>query len=87
MTGSSGAIVLYEIHCFATSLVTERVLSVQGRTTPSNPNYPCPLMTPCDAPCFCIFCVRGRSATINYPGFCNVGIESRSWSQMRALYR
>jgi hypothetical protein len=86
MVGTSGVVVLYTIHFFATSLVTERVLSVQSRTIPSNPNFPCPLMTPCDE-CFCIFCVQGRSATINYPGYCPVGVESRTWSQVRSLYR
>jgi len=86
-TGTNYVALLYTVQFYAPSLVTERVLSVQRHTNPSNPDIACPLMVGCDAPCFCVSCSIGGTAAINFPEHCVVGVASRSWSEVRSLYR
>jgi hypothetical protein len=86
-TGTNQVALLYTVQFYAPSLVTERVLSVQRHTTPSNPDFACPRLVTCDAPCFCASCSIGGTAAINFPEHCVVGVASRSWSEVRSLYR
>ena len=85
-TGTNGIALLYRVDFFAVTAVVERVLSVRGHSQPSNPDFPCPLLQICDI-CFCVICGAGGTAAIDYPGYCSVGAEQRSWTEVRALYR
>jgi hypothetical protein len=59
-------------------------LTITQRTPPNNLAFPCPLIT--DAG-FLLYCTGGLSAAINDPGFCVDAVESKSWSEIRSLYR
>jgi hypothetical protein len=84
--GNASVVVLFTVHFFAPSLVTERALSIRPHSTPANPSFDCPYMYPCEE-CYCIFCTGAGTAAINYPGYCTVSVEPRSWTGVRALYR
>ena len=45
------AIRLLRVAFFATSSITDRRLEIERYTSPSNPDFPCPIVTMCDA-CF-----------------------------------
>jgi hypothetical protein len=85
-TGTNGIALLYTVEFVATAAVVERILSVRGHSTPSNPNFPCPQLMLCEF-CFCFVCGPGTTAAIDYPGYCSVGVQQRSWTEVRALYR
>jgi hypothetical protein len=62
-------------------------LSVHEHSSPSNPNFPCPILVcACDQPGECVACVPGGTAAINDPSFCLVGVEPRTWSRVKMLY-
>ena len=86
-TGTAAVALLYSVQFYAANAVTQRVLSVHGHMHPSNSEFPCPMLVGCDEPCFCFGCSNGGTAAINYPGYCAVAVEPRSWTSVRALYR
>jgi hypothetical protein len=72
-----------ELQLVALDPPQDHVLRVHKRFPPSNPQYPYPLSSTCDAPCFCIYVLRGDSYTLNP----TVRAETRSWSAIKDLYR
>jgi hypothetical protein len=85
---SSGLVLLYTVSYFATSLVTDAHMFVHQHTTPSNPNFLCPLVTLCDDPAFTKLCVTGGEAIFN-PGAghgCTVAVQQATWSGVKSLY-
>jgi hypothetical protein len=83
--GASGVVLLYSVGGLATSLVGETYLTVAQHFTPSNPSFPCPLVTLCDAPVYTKSCVSGGVAILNGRS-CQIGVESTSWSHVKGLY-
>lgn len=83
--GAGGVVQLYMVSGFATSAVSNQYMSVQRHTTPSNPNFQCPLLVLCDIPVYTKVCVNGGVAIIN-GGNCTVGVEQTSWSTVKALF-
>lgn len=59
-------------------------LRVSNRTPPTNAAFECPLIT--DAG-FNLHCVGGLTAALNDPPFCVDAVDSKSWSEIRTLYR
>lgn len=84
-TGSGGLVLLYTVNYFATDMQVHRRLSVLRHSQPSNPNFQCPLQTLCDSPSFTKICVGGGQGIIN-GGDCTVGVEPKSWSQVKSLF-
>lgn len=78
-------VLLFGTTYFATSAPPDVRLRVTSHSTPSNPNFPCPLLVHCDAPVFTRECVAGGEAIINGPP-CTVGVAPRSWSSIKGLY-
>ena len=78
---------------------TDIWLTLTQHFRPSNPYYPCPLLTLCDGPIFTKVCVGSESANsvhwqalLNPSGSltaeCNpVGVSPTSWSQVKSLYQ
>ena len=85
-TGLGGIVLLYTNSYFATSAVSSAYLSILRHTTPSNPNFPCPLVTLCDAPVFSARCVNGGQAIINGGSPCTVAAVPATWSSVKELY-
>jgi hypothetical protein len=89
---SAGPVLWYTISIYATTEVTDHVVEVIARTPSSNPFFNCPLVTLCDVPIYSIVCMAGSQARINPPVgvTCNdvvVGVEPRTWSAVKDLYR
>ena len=80
-------VLLYTIQSLALAPITPRVLEVVAHSTPSNPNFICPLLTNCSAPVFGKECVQGGQAGLNTP-FCPCcpAVESSTWSRVKSLY-
>ena len=85
-TGTANIVVLFTVRFFAPTLVTERVLAIRPHSTPTNPDFVCPRMFPCDF-CYCLICTGAGTAAINFPGYCAVAVEPRSWTSVRSLFR
>ena len=90
--GEAGAVPLYMIDVFPTSLVSNYEIGIERRQPVIDPRFPCTLVTLCDFPVFTIVCVEGRPAVVNpSPGsrceIASVSVGRRSWSQVKALYR
>lgn len=83
--GSAGKVLLYSVSGFATSAVGETYLTVVQHYTPSNPNFPCPLLVLCDSPVYTKVCVSGGVAILN-GRTCQIAVEPTSWSNVKALY-
>jgi hypothetical protein len=81
-TGS--AVLLYTVSGFATT-GPSRTFITDRHTTPSNPQFPCPLLVLCDAPVFTKICVGAGEAFLNR-GTCTVGVEEKSWSSVKSLF-
>ena len=73
----------------ATSPVQDWVLRVTGSTPPPNPRFPCPLIVVIcsDRACDTIYCAEGGELLVNANTDCNVGVEMKSWGEVRNLYR
>jgi hypothetical protein len=89
---ASGPVVFATIAVYATSAVSDCVVEVLARNPPGNPMFNCPLVTLCDAPMYTIVCMAGSQGRINpSPGtFCDdvvVGVEPRTWTAVKGLYR
>jgi hypothetical protein len=83
--GAGGVVNLFSVSGFATSVVGPTYMQVLPHSTPSNPNFVCPLMVLCDGPVFTKVCVSGGVAIINGPG-CTVAVEPKSWTGVKNLY-
>jgi len=78
-------VLLYSIVSFVTTgTPPPTTLSILKHTTPSNPNFLCPLVTLCDQS-FTLLCVSGGQAFLN-GGNCNVAVQQTSWSSVKSLY-
>ena len=84
--GTGNFVLLYTIQSLALAPVTGRTLSVLQHTTPSNPNFLCPLVTLCDGPVFTKLCVSGGQAFLNLGRPCTVSVEQKSWSQVKSMF-
>jgi hypothetical protein len=64
-------------------------LHVIAKSRPSNPNFPCPLVTLCDDPAFTTVCVEGGKTILNpsAPRPCGSSRENTVWSRVKGLYR
>ena len=86
---TASSVQLYAVSGFATAQVNHHCLNIEAHALPSNPQFDCPQFILCDGPVFTRVCVPGSSAIINSNGCegCNVvGVESMSWSGVKALY-
>jgi hypothetical protein len=94
--GMSGLVLLYTINGFAVSQVTNVTLRILPHTTPSHPNFACPVLFLCDTPATRL-CVAGGEAFINgtvchvayaprTAGDCPVSIEPATWSGVKSLF-
>jgi len=83
-SGVNGTVLLFTINGLATTVPVNMVLKTERHTTPSNPNFPCPLVTICDA-VFTAVCVSGGEAFINGPP-CNVAVAPATWSTVKSMY-
>jgi hypothetical protein len=84
-TGTNGLVLLYTIHYLVVSDLTV-YLQVDRHSTPSNPNFTCPILVGCDAPDGLVLCVRGGTAAINDPLFCRTAVVGRTWTQVKSLF-
>jgi len=64
-----------------------RVIEVQQHSTPSNPNFACPLITLCDAPAYTKQCVYGGQMYLNHYLNCEVAVQQKNWSAVKGLFR
>lgn len=90
--GPSGAVVpLYRVLVLATSDEEDVQFTLVQKNLPSNPNFPCPLVTACDPPMFTMHCVTSEPCQVNAtsPGPCDeiTAVEAATWSAVRGLYR
>lgn len=83
---SGSFVLLYTVQSIALAPITGRNFTILKHTTSSNPNFQCPLVTLCDAPVFSLFCVSGGQGFLNQPGPCTVGVEQKSWSQVKSMF-
>lgn len=89
---ATGSVVrLYTVLVLAASEEDDVEFALVQRERPSNPNFPCPLVTACDAPMFTMHCVASYPCRVNatIPGPCDeiLAVEDASWSAVRQLYR
>jgi hypothetical protein len=91
-SGPSGFVEFYHIRVTGTAVTEDlpsdmRVRVVAG-SPPANPEFPCPVLNLCDGPVFTQVCVTGGEFIIN-PMLrnCTVGLETRTWSGVKDLYR
>jgi len=82
--GQNGFVLLYTVSGFATSGPTARFI-VAGHSSPSNPDFHCPLLVLCDPPTFTKVCVLGGQGVVNGVA-CTVGVQQKSWSSVKSLY-
>ena len=81
------SVLLYTIRVLALTPVSPRILSVLPHSTPSNPNFICPLLTNCSAPVFGKVCAEGLNACVNRTQTCCVlATEASTWTQVKSLY-
>lgn len=78
-------VALFSLSCISSTPVDPRVLHVVRHSTPTNPDFPCPLVTLCNFPDFSIVCVEGGTAFLNTG--CQVGTASKTWSGVKGLFR
>jgi hypothetical protein len=81
----SGMLLLGTISGFSPVPPTQRTLRIMSRNPPTNPNFPCPLVTLCDAE-FTKLCVPGGEGFINRPIDCPVAVAPATWTQVKGLY-
>ena len=88
--GSNGVVLIYTVHGIATTAVGCTTLQISRHTTPSNPNFYCPVVILCDAPVYTCECATGGIAYFNSacgePGGCPVAVFPTSWSQVKNLF-
>lgn len=84
-SGSNSFVLLYTVQSIALTPPGDRVLAVKQHTTPSNVNFQCPLVTLCDQ-AFTLFCVQAGEGFLNHSVPCTVGVEQKSWSEIKRLF-
>lgn len=62
-------------------------LRVEAHSTPSHPEFACPVVTGDTGIIFCRECAMGGVLYINNPGDCTVGTRAATWSEFKALLR
>lgn len=72
-----------ELQLFDLDPPQNHVLRVLKRFPPSNPQFPYPRAFTCDAPCFCVFVLRGETYILNP----TVQTEATQWTAIKSLYR
>jgi hypothetical protein len=84
-------ILLFTVSLTATTPANDVTLQVTSRTPPSDPNAPCPNVSPDCTPNPCPFapnpCVDGGTMFINSSKDCTIGVAPATWSAIRVLYR
>jgi len=99
MTAESGVVLLLTVLVIPTTPVTDLELNVIAHSTPSMPEFPCPLVRLCDAPTYTPLCVQGWASVINrefLPWCCQdacafstcppVAVAPATWSGVKSLY-
>ena len=89
--GIGGKVILFMITVTPTTTVSDLMLTVEKRSTPSNPSFQCPLFTLCDAPAYTKLCVCGGQGVINGTiENCGCGepspTDDTSWGHIKSLY-
>lgn len=84
---------LYTVVIRATTAATDVTLRVTRHSTPSNPNFPCPVIVPncwrkaeATPTCFWLVCASGGSMFVNSSANCMVGVQPSTWSALKQLY-
>jgi len=64
-------------------------LVIREHSSPSNPNFPCPLANLCDKPAYTTVCVSGGVGFLNATSdvACGSGAKKSQWTGVKALYR
>jgi hypothetical protein len=86
---SEAVVLLYSVSITVldAGTMTNRYLVVTSHSSPSNPNFECPLLNKCDAPLYTATCVATGFACINdQGGFCTFAVETSTWSEVKSLY-
>jgi hypothetical protein len=78
-------VLLYSVSTFAVSALPAMDWQVLAHSTPSNPDFNCPLIVLCDAPVYTKICVPGGEAFVN-GGTCNIGVAPATWSQVKQMF-
>jgi hypothetical protein len=83
-----GAVLLYTIQSLAPAPITARQFPILAHTTPSSPNFVCPLTVLCNAPVFTKECGFGLSSCVNWARtcWCEFAVQSDTWSRVKQLY-
>ncbi len=89
---AAGTLALWSVHYQATSDVPETILRVEARARPTNPSFVGPVLVlqrePTDcvrSPHYEVVPAVGLEAVIN--GRCTIAADSRTWQQVKELYR
>jgi hypothetical protein len=98
-TGCSGAystcqrgssVIFLTVLAVPTSIVKNHPLRIEQRNPPLNLNFPCPLVTLCDAPLYTIACMtRGATAYFNPAAetpCIPTAVERLTWGSVKQLY-
>jgi len=90
--GTDGLVELFTLQVSGVAvqqdLPNDMHIRVVAGSPPLNPEYPCALLNLCDSPFFTKVCISGGEFIINPQRTnCTVGLEKRSWTRVKALYR
>ncbi len=85
---SQSEVLLYSIsiHYLLGGVPPPTTLQVVAHTTPSHPDYLCPLIVGEYGPVFCRECVAGGVLFINQASDCTVALKPATWSTVKAMY-
>jgi hypothetical protein len=78
-------ILLYTVSSLPLAAPTPMTWKVLQHTSPSSPDFLCPLITRCDVPVYTKLCVSGGEAFVNN-GSCTVGVAPATWTQVKSLF-
>lgn len=85
-TGQPGSCVtLFTVQVLATTAASEITLQVLPHSTPSNPNFVCPVMV-MDWIAYTRVCVDGGSMFVNSTRVCSVSLQPATWTALKRLY-
>ena len=68
-------------------IATDTRIEIVAGTPPSSPEFPCPILTLCDAPALTKVCVPGGPFFINPTVWCTDPVAPKTWSVVKNLYR
>jgi hypothetical protein len=84
--GSGQYLELFAIDITPTDVRTDVLLNVAATIPPSDPGFPCPFVTRCDAPGAKV-CVSGFGSYINpRERGCPLAVENLAWGRIKRLY-